>query len=180
MRRVRLGLVLTLAAVAVSHLVFVGNVLAQVPTPPEASQSEVVLTRLSPVIFPPLARMANIVGEVKIRVGIRKDGSVASAELVSGHPMLKQAALESAQMSQFECRGCSEAVTPYLLTYTFEIKDDGSCCDAQSRVPEVTQSQAHITIVSAQICICDPASTTTKKVRSAKCFYRWKCGFSNH
>lgn len=104
MRRVRLGLVLTLA-VAVSHLIFGGNVLAQAPTRPETLQSEVALTRLSPVIFPPLARMANIVGEVKVQVEVRTDGSVASAELVSGHPMLKQAALESAQKSQFECGG---------------------------------------------------------------------------
>jgi TonB family protein len=180
MRRVLLGLVLTLAAVAVLHLVALGDVLAQAPTPLETSKSEVVLTKLSPVVFPPLARMANIVGDVRVQVGIRKDGTIASAELVSGHPMLKQAALESAQQSQFECRGCSEAVTPYLLTYTFEIKDDGSCCDAQSRVPEVTQRQAHINIVSAQICICDPAFTVTKKIRSAKCFYLWKCGLSDH
>ncbi len=180
MKRVLLSLVIALPVAAVSHLVFVGNVLAQAPTLPETSQSEVELTKLSPVVFPPLARMANIVGEVRVQVWIRKDGSVASAELVSGHPMLKQSALESAQKSQFECHGCGEAATPYLLTYTFEIKDDESCCDAQSRVPEVTQRQAHITIVSAQICICDPASTLTRKVRSAKCFYLWKCGFSHH
>lgn len=154
--------------------------MAQAPTLPEASQSEVVLTRLSPVIFPPLARMASIVGEVKVQLGIRKDGSVTSAELVSGHPMLKQAALESAQKSQFECRGCGEAVTPYLLTYSFESKDDGDCCNAQLRMPEVTQRQAHITIVSAKICLCDPGATLTKKVRSAKCLYLWKCGHSNH
>lgn len=154
--------------------------MAQAPSSPDASQPEVVLTKLSPVVFPPLARMANIVGEVRVQVGIRKDGSVASAELISGHPMLKQAALESAQQSQFECRGCGEAVTSYLLTYTFEIKDDGNCCDAQSRAPEVTQMQGHITIVSAQICICDPASTLTRKVHSAKCFYLWKCGYLDH
>jgi TonB family protein len=168
------------ALVAVLYLAFFGNAAAQTSSPAGNTQSEVVLTKLSPVVFPQLARMANIVGEVKVEMGIRKDGSVASAEFVSGHVMLKQAALESAQKSQFECRGCSEAVTPYLLTYTFEIKDDGNCCDAQSRTPEVTRSQAQITIVSAQICICDPASTTTKKIRSAKCLYLWKCGVLDH
>ncbi len=179
MRRVNPRLVLTLAAVAGLHLVFLGNALAQTSAP-EMPQPGVILTKLSPPIFPPLARMASIVGEVKIEVDIRKDGSVASTELVSGHPMLKQAALESAQKSLFECQGCSEAVTPYLLTYSFEAKDDGSCCDAQSRIPEVMQNQAHITIVSAKICICDPAATLTKKIRSAQCLYLWKCGHSDH
>jgi TonB family protein len=179
MRRGHLRLALTLTAVAVLYLVLPRNALAQAPAPPKSPQPEVILTKLSPPIFPRLALQARIIGEVLVQVGIRKDGSVASVELVSGHPMLKQAALESAQESQFECRGCSADVTPYLLTYTFETKDDGNCCDAQSRAPEVTQKQAHITIVSAQICICDPSSTLTK-VRSAKCFYLWKCGFSDH
>ena len=176
MKRVRLGPALALLLL---YLAFVGSLLAQASAPAETPQPEVILTKVSPPIFPRLALQARIIGEVMVQVGIRKDGSVASAELVSGHPMLKQAALESAQKSQFECRGCSADITPYLLTYTFETKDDGNCCDTQSRAPEVTQRQAHITIVSAQICICDPSSTLTK-VRSAKCFYLWKCGISDH
>ncbi len=162
------------------HFILSGNALAQASTAVASPQPEVMLTKLSPVIYPPLARMASIVGEVKVQVGIRNDGTVASAELISGHPMLKQAALESAQKSQFECHECGEAVTTYLLTYSFEANDDGSCCDALDRVPEVTQKQGHITIASARICLCDPASTLSKKVRSAKCLYLWKCGFTNH
>jgi len=148
---------LVFALASVWPFAFVEYVLGQALPSTETPQLAVVLTKLSPVVFPPLARMANIVGEVQVQVGIRKDGSVASAELVSGHPMLRQAALDSAQKSEFECRGCSEAVTPYLLTYTFEAKDDGDCCNAQLRTREVTQSQAHITIVSAKICLCDPS-----------------------
>jgi TonB family protein len=171
--------VLTLAVVML-HLMFIGKLSAQVTTPAEKPQPEVVLTDLSTPTVSPLVRMANVAGDVEVQVWIRKDGSIASAEVVSGHPMLKQAALESAQKSQFECQGCSDAVTPYLLIYTFETKDDGSCCDAHSRVPEVTRRQAHITVVYARFCICDPSFALTKKVRSAKCFYLWKCGFSNH
>jgi TonB family protein len=65
------------------------------------------------MVAPTLARMANIAGEVRIQLAIRKDGTVASAEFVSGHPVLKQAALESAQQSEFECHDCSQPVTPY-------------------------------------------------------------------
>ena len=46
---------------------------------------------------------------------------------VSGHPLLRAAALDSAQHAQFECRKCSEATTSYRLAYTFQIEGDCSC-----------------------------------------------------
>src|SRR5258708_38559996 len=66
-------------------------------------------------------------GDVQIQMEIRKNGSVASAEVVSGHPMLRQAALERAQKSKFLCSGCIEEVNSYLLTYTFGFRNDGEC-----------------------------------------------------
>lgn len=65
--------------------------LAQAPLSAGTLPSEIVLTRLSPRSYPPLARQAAIAGDVKIQLRIRKDGSVASTEVVSGHAMLKQA-----------------------------------------------------------------------------------------
>jgi hypothetical protein len=62
--------------------------------------------------------------------------------------MLKQAALDSAQKSIFECRGCSDAATAYSLTYTFGFQDDGGC----EGVVEVS------------------------RIRSSKCLYLWRCG----
>lgn len=141
-------------------------------------QTGAVLTKLSPPVYPPLARQANIFGDVKLEVAIRQDGTVASADVIRGHPMLRQAALESAQQSHFECRDCGDRVTTLLLTYAFEMKDDGDCCSALPRTPEVTQSLNRIAIVAAHICLCDPGVTLSKKVRAAKCFYFWKCGRS--
>jgi TonB family protein len=84
---------------------------AQVAVPWETSRFEVVLNHVYPPVYPPLARQARIMGDVKILVGVRQNGSVASAEVVSGHPMRQQAALESAQKSTFLCRECTGAVT---------------------------------------------------------------------
>jgi TonB family protein len=109
--------------------------------------AEVVLVKLSPPLYPPLARQARIMGDVKVYVHVRKDGNVASAELSGGHPMLTQAALESARKSQFECRGCGDEETSYLLTYTFGFLDNG---------PKEVVSE--------------------RPVRSAKCLFLWKCG----
>ena len=160
--------------------VFCANVqsaFAQAATPAETSQAKVVLTQLSPPVYPPLARQANIFGEVKVDVAIRRDGSVASAELFSGHPILAPAALESARQSQFECRGCGEGLTTLSLTYAFEMKDDGDCCNAILHRPEVTQSLNRVVISAAKLCFCDPPSTLGKRVRAMKCLYLWKCGF---
>jgi TonB family protein len=110
-------------------------------------ETGVVLTKLVPPVYPPLARQAQIAGDVMVRVLIRQDGSVESAEVVSGHPMLKQAALDSAQKSVYERRGCSDPVASYFLNYTFGFSDRG----CREFVNE-------------------------RRVRSAKCVYLWRCG----
>jgi TonB family protein len=121
------------------------------------SKTEIVLNRVPSPAYPPLARQARISGDVKIQVRIRQDGSVASAEVISGHPVLKQAALESARKSTFECEnwssgvynvGCRNASPLLTITYTFGFRDDGGDVDRCS----------------------------VKRLRSAKCLYLWKCG----
>jgi len=121
---------------------------AQAPATAEPMQTAVVLTKLSPPLYPPLAHQARIMGDVKVFVHVRKDGTVESVELFSGHPMLAPTALESARKSQFECRGCSDEVTSYPMTYTFGFLDDGKSKEV----------------------------VTERPARSARCLFLWKCG----
>jgi TonB family protein len=81
-------------------------------------------------VYPPLARQARIGGDVILKIEVRPDGSVASAEVISGHAMLKQAALDSARKSTF-LRQEGEGTTFYSLTYTFgfRIDPDSGCTD---------------------------------------------------
>src|ERR1700734_3848159 len=88
MRRSLSSLTLLLAAMAVCFFVAVENAPAQGTTGSVAPQGEIVLNKLSPPAYPPLARQARIGGDVKIQLEIRLDGSVASAKVISGHPML--------------------------------------------------------------------------------------------
>jgi TonB family protein len=111
MRSFLLCSTLSRTVIAAQYLGVVDTALAQTSPSAEISQGKVVLTKLSPPIYPPLARQARITGDVKIQLRIRKDGGIESAEVVSGHAVLKQAALESAQQSQFECQGCGQALT---------------------------------------------------------------------
>jgi TonB family protein len=145
------------------------------PTP----QGQVALSRLSPPMFPPLARVARVSGDVEIALRIRQDGTVESAEVASGHPLLKAAALDSARQSKFDCHECGEAATPYSILYTFGYTTAQNCCqEEKSPAPEkdagITQSPNHITILADPFCICDPGADVIK-VRSAKCLFLWHC-----
>ena len=62
----------------------------------DAIQGTVLLTKLFPPSYPPLAKQARIAGDVMVAVRVRPDGSVESASAVSGHAMLGPAAAQSA------------------------------------------------------------------------------------
>jgi TonB family protein len=146
---------------------------AQAPNSGEALGDEVALAKLYPPVYPPIDRAARFTGDVTIQVRVRRDGSISSAEVASGHPLLNGSALESAQKSTFICRSCKEQVTSYSLTYTFSLREDVDCVIKRPRlarclylwrcgwwrrrtpprVTEVTQSPNHIKILADAECI---------------------------
>lgn len=148
-------------------------------------QTAVVMTKLVPPVYPPLARQTMITGDVKLLINVRPDGAVESVSVVSGHPLLQQAALDSAQKSQFACEGCSNAITSYSLVYTF-LLTEAHCPSSneppkespqeEKSLPQVTQSQNHVTIIAEGTILCDPG-VAFRRVRSAKCLYLWKCAW---
>jgi TonB family protein len=141
---------------------------------PNVLQAAVVITRLAQPSYPPLALEARIQGDVQIALGVRGDGTVESASVASGHPILGRAALQSAQDSEYECRRCSEAVTSYSLIFTFRLEVPSS---GESRAIPMNQVGNHITVIgeppTTTTTNCDPPSAF--RVRSAKCLYLWKC-----
>jgi periplasmic protein TonB len=52
--------------------------------------------------YPPLARQARIQGNVVLHAIIDKDGNVAQLEVVSGHPLLVQAALDAVKQWRYK------------------------------------------------------------------------------
>jgi periplasmic protein TonB len=61
--------------------------------PPDIQQAMLV-TRVEP-LYPVLARQIRLQGTVVIRAIIAKDGTVESAEILSGHPLLARAAMDA-------------------------------------------------------------------------------------
>ncbi len=121
-------------------------------------------------------------GDVNLKLSIRPDGSIESAEALSGHPMLKQAALDSADKSLYGCGQCDSLGSAYFVTYTFAIGDKcenygPKCEELQLRPAIVTQAAGSVIITVSPLCTCDPRGVITKlRVRSAKCIYLWRCG----
>src|SRR6267142_758858 len=107
------------------------------PVQSEATKGVVILATLSKPTISPLARQANVEGEVIVDVTVRQDGST-EATVVKGHPLLKQAALDSAIQSRFECRVCGAPLS-YTLVYTFKRTSEGSCCDGMGAPVKVEQ-----------------------------------------
>ena len=138
-----------------------------------ASQGDAVLVSLFQPTYPPLASLANISGDVEVKLGIQRDGSIESAVAVSGHPMLVEAALNSARQSRFDCRECVAPVISYLLTYSFRLVAGPEFPCPTTRV-HITQSQNHITVTGEPRMVHPYFSNV--QARSAKCLYLWRCG----
>ena len=114
---------------------------------PDSNKGEVAVTKLSPPVYPALARQARLTGTVQLELKIRPDGTVAAAVALSGHGMFRQVAVDSAQKSQFSCKRCSD-LTSYPMTYTFDFLKGTGCQE----------------------------TTVASRIRSPKCVYLWKCG----
>ena len=68
--------------------------------PIDAFESSRVLTKVKPV-YPPAATLASVEGTVRVKATIGKDGNVQAVELVTGPPMLVQAAIDAVRQWKF-------------------------------------------------------------------------------
>jgi len=53
-------------------------------------------------VYPPLARQTRISGTVRLHAIISKDGSIQQLEVLSGHPLLQQAALDAVRQWRYQ------------------------------------------------------------------------------
>src|SRR5499427_10547023 len=64
-------------------------------------QAARIVNRVQPV-YPPLARQTRISGTVRLHAIISKDGSIQQLEVLSGHPLLQQAALDAVRQWRYQ------------------------------------------------------------------------------
>ena len=72
---------------------------------PEEMSKRLLIRPISPV-YPILARQAHIQGKVVLDADISKNGGVETLKVISGHPLLVQAALDAVKQWRYK---------PYLL-----------------------------------------------------------------
>lgn len=65
-----------------------------------AVQAAMLVNKVNPT-YPPLARQTRISGTVRLHAIISKDGSVQQLEVVSGHPLLVQSALDAVRQWKY-------------------------------------------------------------------------------
>ncbi len=75
-----------------------------------------VATRVESIAYPDIARAAQIQGTVDVEIIISSDGGVSSANAISGHPLLKQAAEKNIKTWRFD----SSSSGNRTLTVTYE------------------------------------------------------------
>jgi Gram-negative bacterial TonB protein C-terminal len=170
------------ASLLITALLAASQLTVNAQTVSSDASGQVVLIDLSTPTYPPTARLAHITGDETVLVMVRPDGTVESAVVESSGPALlvmRQAAVDSASKSNFQCRNCKETMA-YRIVYAFKLAESADPCNTQTMPPRVEHhpegpAQSHVNIEVEQIWTCDPV---TKRVRSLKCFYLWKCGSS--
>lgn len=79
---------------------------AEAPKPPSRIrvggnvQEAKIINRVQPV-YPPLAKQARVSGTVRLNAVIAKDGQIQDLQVVSGHPLLVQAALQAVRQWRY-------------------------------------------------------------------------------
>jgi protein TonB len=89
----------------------IGGVVSTLPPPPKAAPARIrqggnvqqakLINMVRPV-YPPLAKQARISGTVRLHAIIAKDGSVIQLEVVGGHPLLVQSALDAVRQWRYQ------------------------------------------------------------------------------
>src|SRR5262245_39758131 len=85
------------------------------------------LKKVSPP-YPPIARAARAAGKVEVQVTISEQGEVIEAVVVSGHPLLRDAAVNAAKQWVFMPTELDEVPVKVqgILTFNFTLLEDDS------------------------------------------------------
>ena len=97
--------------------------------------------------YPRLAQWARVAGTVVVRLTVAPDGSVAQAVAVSGHPLLAEAARQSAARWRFERSEQSPGLDrDAYLVYRFAL--EGSCAGRDCRTEFVVELPNFVMVTS--------------------------------
>ncbi|MBL8191880.1 MAG: TonB family protein, partial [Acidobacteria bacterium] len=91
--------------------------------------------RVNPT-YPPVAKAAKATGIVQVQVTISEEGKVIEANAISGHPLLRDAAVEAARQWEFKPTEVSGSPVKVQSTLTFNFTLQGEEAGSVNRVAE--------------------------------------------
>jgi TonB family protein len=148
---------------------------ATTASPQEANVPTVVLSQIQ-VSYPPIAESARVSGTVKVRVGVRPDGSVAETTLLQGLPLLSNAAVKAASRASFECRACKEQSTPHIIAFVFSFEGFDSAGNPRPAAWKQTRDTNSEVTVFGRVTILNIGPPSKPfHVRAARCLWLWHC-----
>jgi len=116
-------------------LIAMASAAAQTPINVDAAEARKHLAAHADPVYPAIAKAARVQGEIGITVIIDGTGQVVSEKVVSGPPMLRQAALDALKKWRFTPFQVNGATTPATVTLTIpfylEKRDDGPTPDQE-------------------------------------------------
>jgi TonB family protein len=103
-----------------------------------------IVTRVQPV-YPKLARQTRISGTVRLHVILAKDGTVQQLEVMSGHPLLVQSALDAVRQWKYKPTLLNGVLVEVDTTVDviYSLSDD-------SAAPDDTQGKLHTATISPE------------------------------
>jgi TonB family protein len=137
----------------------------------DAPPADLVPIWLPRAPYPEFAHAARLQGHVEVAVQVDANGNVASAVMLSGHALFRDAVLEAARETHFLTRPAGAPVLPYSLSYMFALGDGAPL---PQQLWAITPAGARTTTVTdVQTVTCGPGALA---VRGPKCLYLWRCG----
>jgi TonB family protein len=109
-------------------------------------------TRRVEPAYPPLAKAAKISGSVVVEVTLDEEGGVISARAISGHPLLKDAAVDAARGWKFTPTKLQEVPVKVIgtITFNFNLGDPKRTEELEEQVRANPDSaEAHLKLADA-------------------------------
>jgi len=94
-------------------------------------------TRKVEPAYPVTAKAARATGAVQVQITINESGEVTNAQAISGHPMLRDGALEAARQWRFKPTELSgkPVKAQGVITFNFDLSKDASSSETVSLTP---------------------------------------------
>jgi TonB family protein len=146
----------------------------------EPATTSVVLVQIAArdARYPPIAESARVIGKVTVRVAVRPDGSVAEVTVFpqadGSWNLLHAAAADAAARATFECRGCTQPLTPHTLTVDYILQADASG-NPPPAWRQTGNASSEVTVFGRSLVICCGPPSKPFHVRAARCLWLWRC-----